>query len=91
MEQAVQVKTLLDEVAAFVEQVYFPDVVRHRRALRRLDPVRRRRDQLPLRAGLPLDTKSTQFALPGGYIPDGDLGSFRPLARLSATATSEKA
>jgi hydrogenase large subunit len=29
---------------------------------------------------MPMDTKGTQFALPGGYIPAGDIGQFAPLA-----------
>jgi hydrogenase large subunit len=28
---------------------------------------------------LPLDTKGTRFELPGGYIPDGDIGRFKPI------------
>ncbi len=28
---------------------------------------------------LPLDTKGTKFELPGGYIPDADVGQFKPI------------
>jgi hydrogenase large subunit len=28
---------------------------------------------------IPLDAKGTQFAIPGGFIPDGDLGQFKPI------------
>ena len=28
---------------------------------------------------IPLDAKGTQFALPGGYIPNGDLAQFKPI------------
>ena len=38
---------------------------------------------------LPLDTKGTKFALPGGFIKGGDLGHVKPIKR-SATNTSAK-
>ncbi|HYG70495.1 MAG TPA: nickel-dependent hydrogenase large subunit, partial [Anaeromyxobacteraceae bacterium] len=73
MEKLYQVKTLLEEVQAFVQQCYFPDVA----AIASFYP-----DWLKYGAGvtnylavpdLPLDAKMTKFDLPGGVIWNGDL------------------
>jgi hydrogenase large subunit len=81
MEMLYRIKDLLTEVKAFVEQVYVPDVI----AIGAMYP-----DWLGYGAGvknymavpdLPLDSKGTQFDLPGGIILDGDLGSVRPITQ----------
>jgi hydrogenase large subunit len=73
MEKLYMVKDLLDEVTAFVQQVYFPDVC----AVGALYA-----DWFQYGGGvkdylavpdLPLDTKGTQFDLPGGTIIGGKL------------------
>lgn len=80
LERLYKVKALIDEIGAFVNQVYLPDVA----AIGALYA-----DWTRYGAGvttylsvpdMPLDSKNTQFALPGGYIHAGDLGTFRPLA-----------
>jgi hydrogenase large subunit len=79
MEKLYQVKTLLDEVTTFVQQVYVPDVC----AIGAMYA-----DWLKYGAGvtnylavpdLPLDTKATQFSLPGGTIMGGDIGTVKPI------------
>jgi len=79
MEKLYQVKSLLDEVAGFITQVYLPDVA----AIAASYP-----DWLKYGAGvtnylavpdLPTDAKMTQFDLPGGVIWNGDLGNVRPV------------
>ena len=79
MPKLYQVKSLLDEMKDFIEQVYLPDVC----AIGALYA-----DWLPHGGGvknylavpdLPLDTKGTQFDLPGGTIFDGDLGTAKPI------------
>ena len=74
-----RVKGLLTEVQTFVEQVYVPDVI----AIGAMYP-----EWLGYGAGvtnymavpdLPLDTKGTQFDLPGGTIMNGDLATVRPI------------
>src|SRR5574342_695808 len=79
MEKLYQVKDLLDEVAAFVQQVYFPDVC----AIGAMYA-----DWTKYGAGvtnylavpdLPLDTKGTKFDLPGGTIMGGDLKSMKAI------------
>jgi hydrogenase large subunit len=80
MEKLYQVKTLLDEVAAFITQVYLPDVA----AIAASYP-----DWLKYGAGvtnylavpdMPTDSKMTKFDLPGGVIWNGDLAKVRPIA-----------
>jgi hydrogenase large subunit len=79
MEKLYQIKTLFDEVIAFVQQVYVPDVC----AIGAMYP-----EWLNYGAGvtnylavpdLPLDTKGTQFDLPGGTIMDGKFESHKPI------------
>jgi hydrogenase large subunit len=79
MEKLYQVKTLLDEVTTFVQQVYVPDVC----AIGAMYA-----EWLKYGAGvtnylavpdLPLDGKATSFSMPGGTIMGGDLGSVRPI------------
>ncbi|MDZ3838650.1 MAG: nickel-dependent hydrogenase large subunit [Rhodospirillales bacterium] len=77
LERLFKVKALIDEVAAFVNQVYLVDVA----AIGALYA-----DWTGYGAGvtnylsvpdMPVDTKGTEFALPGGYIPGGDVSAFR--------------
>ena len=79
LERLMKIKALIDEVGAFVNQVYAVDVA----AIGALYA-----DWTAYGAGvttylsvpdMPLDTKGTQFALPGGFIPGGDLAAFRPI------------
>jgi hydrogenase large subunit len=80
MEKLYRVKDVLDEVVAFVQQVYVPDVC----AIGAMYP-----EWLGYGAGvtnylavpdLPLDTKGTEFDLPGGTIMGGDLSSHKAIA-----------
>jgi hydrogenase large subunit len=79
MEKLYQVKTILDEVQAFITQVYLPDVA----AIAASYP-----DWLKYGAGvtnylavpdMPVDAKMTKFDLPGGIIWNGDLSKVRPV------------
>ena len=81
MEKLYAIKDTLEEVKTFVEQVYLPDVI----AIGSMYP-----EWLGYGAGvtnymavpdLPLDSKGTEFDLPGGVIMGGDLSSFRPIER----------
>jgi hydrogenase large subunit len=80
MEKLFKIRELLVEVVDFVQQVYVPDVC----AIGAMYP-----DWLGYGAGvknylavpdLPLDTKGTQFDLPGGTILNGDLGKVRKIS-----------
>jgi hydrogenase large subunit len=79
LERLYKVKALIDQVGAFVNDVYLVDVA----AIGALYA-----DWTQYGAGvmnylsvpdMPLDTKGTQFAMPGGYIAGGDLAQFRPI------------
>jgi hydrogenase large subunit len=79
MSRLYMIKDLLDEVAAFVQQVYVPDVC----AIGGMYP-----EWLGYGAGvknylavpdLPLDTKGTTFDLPGGTIFDGKFTTFKAI------------
>jgi len=80
LERLMKIRTLIDELGAFVNQVYLPDVA----AIGALYA-----DWTGYGAGvtnylsvpdLPLDTRGTEFALPGGFIADGDVGTFQPIS-----------
>jgi hydrogenase large subunit len=80
MEKLYWIKDLLTEVQNFIQYVYLPDVC----AIGAMYP-----DWLGYGAGvtdylavpdLPLDTKGTQFDLPGGTIFDGKLESYKPIS-----------
>jgi hydrogenase large subunit len=78
MEKLYQVRSLLEEVAAFVHQAYFPDVcivagsypewLRHGAGVTSYLAV----------PDLPTDAKATRFDLPGGIVLDGDLAGVAP-------------
>ncbi|MCJ7814731.1 MAG: nickel-dependent hydrogenase large subunit [Xanthomonadales bacterium] len=79
LERLFYIKNLIDELGAFVRQVYLVDVA----AVGAFYA-----DWTAYGAGvtnylcvpeMPLDTKGTQFELPGGYITNGDLGSLQPI------------
>jgi hydrogenase large subunit len=79
MARLYQIKNYIDEVRAFVDQVYFVDVA----AIAAMYA-----PWLGYGAGvtnylsvpdLPLDTAGTKFAMPGGVIMNKDLGSFREI------------
>jgi hydrogenase large subunit len=80
LERLYKIKTVIDQLGDFVNNVYLVDVA----AIGALYA-----DWTAYGAGVtsylsvpdfPLDTRGTQFAMPGGYIPDGDIGAFKPIA-----------
>ncbi|MDO9244055.1 MAG: nickel-dependent hydrogenase large subunit [Rhodocyclaceae bacterium] len=79
VERLLAIKGYIDELADFVKNVYLIDVA----AIGAFYA-----DWTKYGAGvtnylsvpdLPLDTKGTQFALPGGYIDAGDVSKFKPI------------
>ena len=79
VERLMAIKGWIDELADFVKNVYLVDVA----AIGAFYA-----DWTKYGAGitdylsvpdLPLDTKGTEFALPGGYIEGGDLASYKPI------------
>ena len=79
MERLYYVKTLIDKVGDFVENVllvdtaavaaFYADWTKHGAGVMNYLSA----------PDMPMDTKGTVFALPGGYIPDGDIGKFTPI------------
>jgi hydrogenase large subunit len=79
MERLYYVKTLIDKVGDFVENVmlvdtaavgaFYADWTQYGSGVTNYLSV----------PDMPMDTKGTVFALPGGYIPGGDVGKFTPI------------
>jgi hydrogenase large subunit len=79
MERLYYIKTIIDEVGSFVKNVYLVDVC----AVGAMYA-----DWTKYGAGvtnylavpdMPMDTKGTAFSLPGGYIENADLKTFKPI------------
>ena len=79
MERLFHIKTIIDEVGSFIKNVYLVDVA----AVASFYP-----EWTAYGAGvthylsvpdMPLDTKGTQFSLPGGFIENADLKTFKPV------------
>ncbi len=79
VERLLAIKGYIDELADFVKNVYLVDVA----AVGAFYA-----DWTKYGAGvtnylcvpdIPMDTKGTQFALPGGYVPNKDLGAFKAI------------
>ena len=79
VDRLYQIKSLLDKVVPFVQQVYVPDVC----TVAGMYP-----EWFGYGSGvtnylsvpdLPLDGKNTEFDLPGGFIPNGDLSKYTPI------------
>ena len=76
MERLYYIKTIIDKVGDFVENVllvdtaavaaFYADWTKHGAGVMNYLSA----------PDMPMDTKGTVFALPGGYIPDGDVGKF---------------
>lgn len=78
MERLAQMKVLMDEVAAFVHQVYLPDACAISAMYAEWFGIGRGVTNYLAVPDLPLDAKATQFDLPGGYISGGDVSGVRP-------------
>ncbi len=77
MERLFYIKTLIDEVHDFIQQVYMTDVA----AIAALYPewcsYGKGNGNFLSVPEMPMDEKGQKFAMPGGYIKGGDIGSFR--------------
>ncbi|NQT97697.1 MAG: nickel-dependent hydrogenase large subunit [Candidatus Marinimicrobia bacterium] len=79
MERLAYIKTLMGEVEGFIRDVFLVDIA----VIGGLYA-----DWLPYGAGVtnylsvpdfPMDTKGTEFLIPGGYIPGGDITKFKAI------------
>jgi len=80
MERLYYVKTLLDEADAFVKKVLVPDTAAvgalYAGAIATVGKGVTNYLSAP---DMPMDETGTEFFLPGGYIPGGDLSKFTPI------------
>jgi hydrogenase large subunit len=80
LEKLTYVKQLIDEVGDFVQQVYVPDVCAIGALYADWTKIGRGIVNYLACPDMPLDSTGTRFALPGGYIDNGDLAGFKPIA-----------
>ena len=79
VERLLAIKTWIDELSDFVKNVYLIDVAAvgaHYADWTKYGAGVLNYLSVP---DIPLDTKGTQFALPGGFIAGGDLASYKPI------------
>lgn len=79
MERLLAVKGWIDELADFVKNVYLVDVAAIGAYYADWTAIGKGVTEYLAVPDLPLDTKGTQFALPGGYIKGGDLATFKAI------------
>jgi hydrogenase large subunit len=81
LERLIEVKDCIDKISSFLFNCYFTDVA----AIAASYP-----EWLSLGAGIndflstpdfPIDSKGTEFMMPGGYLPGGNVSAFRKLSR----------
>jgi hydrogenase large subunit len=80
MEKLYRVKDLLEEVAAFVQQAYLPDVAAVGALYAEWAKYGAGVTSYLAVPDMPLDTKGTRFDLPGGTIQKADLATYKPIA-----------
>lgn len=79
MERLFYVKTLIDELGDFVNNVYFQDVCAIGAFYKGWAAYGAGVTNYLSVPEFPMDTKGTIFDHSGGYIPDGDMSKFRPI------------
>ena len=79
MERLYYIKTLIDKVGDFVENVLLVDTAAVAAFYAEWTKYGAGVMNYLSAPDMPMDTKGTVFALPGGYIPDGDVGKFTPI------------
>jgi hydrogenase large subunit len=79
MERLYYVKTLLDEASDFVHKVMVPDTAAIGALYADWTGIGKGLTDYLSVPDMPMDTRGTQFHLPGGYIPGGDVTKFTPI------------
>jgi len=79
MERLYYIKTLIDKVGDFVENVLLVDTAAVAAFYADWTQVGKGVTNYLSAPDMPMDTKGTTFALPGGYIPDGDVTKFQAI------------
>lgn len=89
MTQLTHIKTLIDELGTFVNEVYMVDVAAIGAFYADWTAYGKGVTNYLCVPELPLDTKGTKFELPGGYISNGDLSTFTPISGFNDPAFAE--
>lgn len=79
MERLYYIKTLIDKTGDFVENVLLVDTAAVGAFYADWTKIGSGVTNYLSVPDMPMDTKGTVFALPGGYIPDGDISRFTPI------------
>ena len=79
MEKLYHIKVLIDSVDEFVKQVALVDVAAVGAFYAEWTGYGAGVTNYLSAPDMPMDTKGTSFALPGGYIPNGDISKFTPI------------
>lgn len=79
LERLYYIKSLIDEVGDFVENVLLVDVAAVGANYTEWTQYGAGVTNYLSVPDMPMDTKGTVFALPGGYIPGGDISKFTPI------------
>ena len=81
VERLLALKEWMVKLDEFVKQVYLPDVAVIGAHYPEWTKIGRGIVDYLCVPDLPLDGKGTQFAMPGGYIQNGDLATFKPISQ----------
>jgi hydrogenase large subunit len=81
VERLMAIKGFIDELADFVKNVYLIDVAAIGAFYADWTAIGKGVTNYLAVPDIPLDTKGTKFALPGGYIDGGDLATFKPITK----------
>ena len=81
VERLMAIKGYIDELADFVKNVYLIDVAAIGAFYADWTKIGKGVTNYLSVPDIPLDTKGTKFALPGGFIEAGNLASFKPITK----------
>ena len=81
VERLMAIKGHIDELADFVKNVYLIDVAAIGAFYADWTQIGKGVTNYLAVPDIPMDTKGTKFALPGGFIEGGDLGKFKPITK----------
>jgi hydrogenase large subunit len=79
VERLYYIKTLIDDIGSFIKDVYMIDVAAIGAFYSDWTQYGKGVTNYLSVPDMPMDTKGTTFDLPGGYIADGDLGTFQKI------------
>jgi hydrogenase large subunit len=79
VERLFYIKTLIDEIGDFIENVYMVDVAAVGAFYADWTTIGKGVTNYLSVPDMPMDTKGTKFSLPGGYIPNGKVGDYKEI------------